>query len=75
MTDADLGDAEINRQFMPRLAVPDHESWLTAHAELSEIATRTLPCHLDIPYGETPLQKLDIFPAVRSLAPVQVFFH
>jgi len=75
MTDADLGDAEINRQFMPRLAVPDHESWLAAHAELSEIATRTLPCHLDIPYGETPLQKLDIFPAVRSLAPVQVFFH
>lgn len=75
MNDADLSDAEINRQFMPRLAVPDHESWLAAHAELSEIATRTLPCHLDIPYGETPLQKLDIFPAVRAPAPIQVYFH
>jgi arylformamidase len=75
MNDADLSDAEINRQFMPRLAVPDHESWLAAHAELSEIARRTLPCHLDIPYGETPLQKLDIFPAVRAPAPVQVYFH
>jgi arylformamidase len=70
-----LSDAEINRQFMPRLAVPDHESWLAAHAELSETARRTLPCHLDIPYGETPLQKLDIFPAARAPAPVQVYFH
>ena len=75
MNDADLSDAEINRQFMPRLAVPDHESWLAAHAELSETARRTLPCHLDIPYGETPLQKLDIFPAARAPAPVQVYFH
>jgi arylformamidase len=75
MNDADLSDAEINRQFMPRLAVPDHESWLAAHAELSEIARQTIPCHLDIPYGETPLQKLDIFPAVRAPAPVQVYFH
>jgi arylformamidase len=73
---ARLSDAEINRQFMPRLAVPDHETWLAAHAELSETARRTLPCHLDIAYGDTPLQALDIFPAaVRAPAPVQVFFH
>ena len=75
MNDADLSDAEINRHFMPRLAVPDHESWLAAHAELSEIARRTLPCHLDITYGDTALQKLDIFPAARAPAPVQVYFH
>jgi len=75
MNDADLSDAEINRQFMPRLAVPDHESWLAAHAELSEVARQTIPCQLDIPYGETPLQKLDIFPAGRAPAPVQVYFH
>jgi arylformamidase len=75
MNAADLSDAEINRQFMPRLAVPDHESWLAAHAELSETARRALPCHLDIPYGETPLQKLDVFPAARAPAPVQVYFH
>jgi len=75
MNDSPLSDDEINRQFMPRLAVPDHESWLAAHAELSETARRTLPCHLDIPYGQTPLQKLDIFPAVRAPAPVQVYFH
>jgi arylformamidase len=75
MNHADLSDAEINRQFMPRLAVPDHEAWLAAHAELSETAKRTLPCHLDLPYGDTALQKLDIFPAARGPAPVQVFFH
>jgi arylformamidase len=72
---AALSDAEINRQFMPRLAVPDHEAWLAEHAESSELARRTLPCHLDLPYGDTALQKLDIFPAARAPAPVQVFFH
>ncbi len=75
MNYAELSEAEINRQFMPRLAVPDHEAWLAADAELSEAATRRLRCHLDIAYGETPLQKLDIFPAARAPAPVQVFFH
>lgn len=76
MNDSPLSDAEINRQFMPRLAVPDHETWLTGHAAQSETARRTLPCQLDIPYGATPLQKLDIFPAAgRGPAPTQVFFH
>jgi arylformamidase len=75
MNDSPLSDAEINRQFMPRLAVPDHEAWLAAHAELSEVARRTLPCQLDVPYGDTPLQALDIFPAARAPAPVQVYFH
>ncbi len=60
---------------MPRIAVPDHEAWLAADAELSETAKRTLPCHLDISYGDTALQRLDIFPAARTPAPVQVFFH
>jgi len=75
MPDTFAIDAEINRQFMPRLAVPDHETWLNEHLALSETAHRTLPCRLDIPYGDTPLQKLDIFPAAQPSAPVQVFFH
>jgi arylformamidase len=77
MNDSPLSDAEINRQFMPRLAVPDHEAWLAGHTELSEAARRTLPCQLDVPYGDTPLQRLDIFPAARGAAPapVQVYFH
>jgi len=75
MSYSQLSDPEINRQFMPRIAVPDHEAWLAADAELSETAKRTLPCYLDLPYGDTALQKLDIFPAARGPAPVQVFFH
>jgi arylformamidase len=75
MNDSALSDADINRQFMPRLAVPDHEVWLAADAELSETARRALPCRLDIAYGDTPLQRLDIFPAGGAPAPAQVFFH
>lgn len=70
-----LTDAELNRQFMPRLAVPDHEAWLAGHAELSRTAATTVPCHLDIPYGDTPLQRLDIFPAAAASAPALVFYH
>lgn len=72
---ASLGDAEINRQFMPRLAVPDHEAWLAEDARLGETARNTLTCHLDLAYGDTPLQKLDVFPAARGPAPTLIFFH
>jgi arylformamidase len=75
MNDSPLTDDEINRQFMPRLAVPDHEEWLAAHAQLGEVARQTLACHIDVPYGDSPLQALDIFPAVRALAPAQIYFH
>ena len=70
-----LTDAELNGQFMPRLAVPDHETWLAGHAELSRTATATLPCRLDVPYGDTPLQTLDIFPAAQAQAATLVFYH
>lgn len=72
---ADLSDAEINRQFMPRIAVPDHEAWLTEDARLGEAARGKLPCHLDLPYGDSALQRLDVFPAAHGPAPVLVFFH
>lgn len=72
---SDLSDAEINRQFMPRMAVPDHERWLTEDARLGETARAGLACHLDLAYGDSPLQNLDIFPAAQGPAPVLVFFH
>ena len=74
MNAADLSDAEINRQFMPRLAVPDHESWLAAHAgtERDRAAYPPLPPRHSL-WRATPLQKLDVFPAARAPAPVQVY--
>lgn len=70
-----LSDAEINAQFMPRIAVADHETWLRRGAETSARARQTLPARLDIRYGPGPLQTLDCFPAARPDAPLHAFIH
>jgi arylformamidase len=54
---------------------------LAKYAEWSRRVRSTLPARLDIPYGERPAQRLDIFhprPARESLpapAPVLAYFH
>ena len=31
-----IGDEDLSRQMMPRIAVPDHESWLAKDLTLSD---------------------------------------
>ena len=49
-------------------------SW-SAAAERSEAVRGRLSCVLDVPYGDTPKQTLDIFPADRPGAPVFFYIH
>jgi arylformamidase len=70
-----LTNAELNAQFTPRVAVPEHEMWLRRGAEASRKARESLAGRLDIRYGAGPLQTLDCFPAAHRNAPVQVFIH
>ena len=64
---AHFSDEDINNSFMPRRAVADHEAWLTREAALSEKARKEFKgARLDVPYGDTPLQRLDIFPTARK---------
>lgn len=41
----------------------------------SSFSRRAMKCAVDIPYGETEGQKLDIFPAKNNPSPVFVFVH
>ena len=41
----------------------------------SALARQTLRCVLDVPYGPTLAETLDIFPADAPNAPVFVFLH
>ena len=66
---------ELIRQYNPRAAVPDHEVWKAHWGLDSERARRTLQGHLRVPYGDTPGQCMDVFPAKAPGAPVQVFVH
>jgi arylformamidase len=70
-----LDDATINAQFMPRIAVPDHEAWLARDEKLAAETRRTRRHIADVAYGETRLQRLDVFPAENPNAPIQVFIH
>ena len=69
---ADALDAQYNN----RLRVPD---FLTRHVALwqarsAEVRARQA-CLLDVPYGLTPAETLDIFPAGGVRQPVLVFIH
>jgi arylformamidase len=74
----DLGADELEYQFNPRRTVPDFEAHQNANAQLSVEVRARLEGHLDLAYGETALQKVDLFPARprgKGPAPVHVFFH
>jgi arylformamidase len=56
--------------------VPDHEVWLDREAAMSAAArSRLAGARVDVRYGEGPLQTLDVFPAERADAPIQIFVH
>lgn len=66
---------ELNILYLPRLTVPNAEEYLENAARRSAAVREKLNCHIDVQYGGTPLQKIDIFPAADPGSPVQVFMH
>ncbi len=71
----DLDPDDLEQQFNPRRSVPDFDAFQAQKAELSVAARERLRGHLDVAYGATALQKVDVFPAEAAGAPVHVFFH
>jgi arylformamidase len=71
-----LSDEDINLSFMPRRTVADPDGWLAREAALSDKARAGFKgARLDVPYGDTPLQRLDIFPTARKDAPIHIYIH
>lgn len=71
----DFDQAELDRQYTARTGAPDWEEYVRHGAEASARVRAELDCRLDVPYGPTRAEKLDIFPARRAGAPVVVFIH
>jgi arylformamidase len=71
----------LDRMYNNRELVPDHARYFARWTECSRLARQNLDCDLDLPYGESAGEKLDVFPAARgraskcSGAPVLVFIH
>jgi arylformamidase len=70
-----LSDLELAKHFMPRLAVPDHERWLSGDLSLTRSTKERLHPRADCRYGKGQRQVADLYPAPASEAPLFVFFH
>ncbi|MGH6961635.1 MAG: alpha/beta hydrolase [Dongiaceae bacterium] len=68
----------LDRQYINQLHVPRFAEHVAFWQSESARARAELPGHLDVPFGPSPDEILDIFPPAASAgqpAPVQVFFH
>lgn len=65
----------LDRQYNNRAMVPEHPAIFERWAKSSELARSQLRCELDVAYGSSPAETLDIFPAANDGSPVLVFIH
>jgi arylformamidase len=73
MTDALT--AYYDSQYNARAMIPDHPQIFERGAKRSKDARASRHCHLDIPYGKSPAEKLDLFPADGRSEALLVFIH
>jgi arylformamidase len=67
--------ADLELHFDPQKSVPDHSRWTEERNSASQQARKKLKSYLDVAYGDTPRQVMDIFPAGKPNAPVLLYFH
>jgi arylformamidase len=63
------------REYNARAMIPEHPAIFARWAEQSAATRRTRACLLDLPYGESGAERLDLFPARHDAAPLLVFLH
>lgn len=70
-----FNQAEIDREYNPRLTVADADVHIKAWLERSADLRERVAGQLGLRYGPTVAEYVDIFPASRERAPIHVFFH
>ncbi|MEO8312160.1 MAG: alpha/beta hydrolase [Caldimonas sp.] len=65
----------LDAQYNSRARIPEHLAILREWDERSHHARASLACELDLAYGSTPSERLDIFTPKASGAPVLVYLH
>lgn len=66
---------QIDAQYNASLTVADPAVQMQHYVAQAERARSELPCKLDVAFGPTLSETLDIFPARQANAPVFVFIH
>jgi arylformamidase len=63
------------REYNARASIPEHPQIFARWAEQSAAVRRLRACVIDLNYGETTGERLDLFPASRDGAPLLVYIH
>jgi arylformamidase len=63
------------REYNARASIPEHPQIFARWAEQSAAVRRLRACVIDLAYGETAGERLDLFAARRDDAPLLVFIH
>ena len=66
---------EIDNQYAMSRVIGDTAPYFQRHAEASAAARDDLDCELNIQFGPTLDENLDIFPAADPDAPIVIFIH
>ena len=67
--------AQIDAEYNPSLLLAPNDAPMAHFTAQAETARSTIACSLNVPYGPTRAETLDIFPAAQAHAPVFVFLH
>jgi arylformamidase len=70
-----LGKEDLEFQYNPRESVPEYPELAKKRAEASRKARSTLKSWLNVPYGHSSREILDIYPADRPGGPVLIYIH
>lgn len=68
-------DPYLEAQYNNRLAVPGFADYLADWSQRSANYREKTKGHLNLGYGESEREILDIFPATTALAPIHIFLH
>ena len=66
---------ELEFQYNPRVSVAEYPELAKKRAAESQKVRSTLRSWLDVPYGQSPREIVDIYPAVKKGGPVLVYYH
>ena len=67
--------AWLDSMYNNRALVPGYAKYFERWLQTSQAARSSQPCTLDVSYGKSAGQKLDVFPAAAKNAPVVFFIH
>ena len=67
--------AELDAEYDVGRSVTDFATIVAFYEKTSTRTREELRCQLDVPFGVTRAEHLDIFPAERSRAPILIFLH